>query len=57
MTIYGREPVASVALLHNANRKRATCTASGDEEGRREKRDGYCFTLNARDVARAANAE
>jgi hypothetical protein len=36
IAIYGEgKPVALVAMLHNANRKRATCTASGDGEEKR----------------------
>jgi hypothetical protein len=34
-------------MLHNANRKRATCTASGDgREKGEEKSDGYSVALN-----------
>jgi hypothetical protein len=46
IAIYGEgKAVALVAMLHNANRKRATCTASGDGEERRREEDGYYITL------------
>jgi hypothetical protein len=42
--------VVSVAKLHNANRKRARCTASGDGEEKREGKSGMVTASLALDI-------